>query len=94
MGYRGQNGAQGFNTHGDIQQMAGIEEIVVVAEQGHNRIPDQVQERLRKSITTIQININTFQLLRILQTKSKLTLSVNTTPNFQIWYLMSIDVNL
>lgn len=32
--------------------MAGKEEIVVVAEQGHNRIPDQVQERLRKSTIT------------------------------------------
>lgn len=52
VGYGGQNSAQGFNTHGDIQQMAGKEEIVVVAEQGHNRIPDQVQERLRKSTIT------------------------------------------
>lgn len=65
MGDGGQNGAQGFDTHGDIEQMAGIEEIVEVAEKGHNRIPDQIQECLRKSATTIHFNIVCYILNRL-----------------------------
>lgn len=101
VGYRGQDGAQGFDAHGDVQQMTGEKEVVVVAKQWHDQIPNQIQERLRA-----KQNPNDWSLLRIssawwnIYTETsvlsllKLTLSVNTTPNFQIWYLMSIDVNL
>lgn len=32
---RGQNGAQGFDTHSDVQKMSGEEEVVVVSKQRH-----------------------------------------------------------
>ncbi len=45
--YRGQDGAQGFDAHSDVQQMTGEEKVVVVAKQWHDRIPNQIQERLK-----------------------------------------------
>lgn len=35
VGNRGQDGAQGFDTHGDVQKMTGKEEVVVVSKQRH-----------------------------------------------------------
>lgn len=32
---RGQNGAQGFDAHGDVQKMSGEEEVVVMSKQRH-----------------------------------------------------------
>ncbi len=45
--YRGQDGAQGFDAHSDVQQMTGVEKVVVVTKQWHDHIPNQIQERLR-----------------------------------------------
>lgn len=46
VGNRRQNGAQGFHAHGDVQQMGGEEEVVVMSQQRHEHVPDQVQEGL------------------------------------------------
>lgn len=35
VGDRGQNGSQGFDTHGDVQKMSSKEEVVVVSKQRH-----------------------------------------------------------
>lgn len=43
---RGEDGAKGFEAHGDVQQVSGKEEVVVVAEDGHGGVPHQVQEGL------------------------------------------------
>lgn len=48
MGDRGQDGAQSFDPHGDIQQVAGEEEVVVMSQQGHNRVPTEVEESLQR----------------------------------------------
>lgn len=44
----GQDGAQRFDPHGDVQQVAGEEEVVVMSQQGHNRVPTEVQESLQR----------------------------------------------
>lgn len=43
---RGEDGAKGFEAHGDVQQVSSKEEVVVVAEDGHGGVPHQVQEGL------------------------------------------------
>lgn len=43
---RGQDGAEGLEAHGDVQQVGGEEEVVVVAQNGHGGVPNQIQERL------------------------------------------------
>lgn len=48
---RGQNGAQSFDTHGDVQKMASKEEVVVVSEQRHEHVPNQVEEGLKEGNT-------------------------------------------
>lgn len=42
----GQDGAEGFDTHGDVQKMSSKEEVVIVSEQGHQQVPNQVEEGL------------------------------------------------
>lgn len=42
----GEDGAEGFEPHGDVQQMSGKEEVVVMAQDGHGGVPHQIQERL------------------------------------------------
>jgi len=49
VGDRGEDGAQGLDAHGDVQQVAGEEEVVVVSQQGHDEVPAQVQEGLHTS---------------------------------------------
>lgn len=41
---RGEDGAEGFEPHGDVQQMSSKEEVVVVAQDGHGGVPHQIQE--------------------------------------------------
>lgn len=43
----GQDGAKGFDTHGNVQKMSGKEEVVVVSEQRHEHVPNQVKEGLK-----------------------------------------------
>ena len=43
---RGQDGAQGLEAHGDVQEVNGEEEVVVVSQQGHDEVPAQVKEGL------------------------------------------------
>lgn len=64
MGYRGQDGAQGFDAHGDVQQVTGVEEVVKVAEQRHDCIPNQIQERLRAKQKSKSIAINIISALK------------------------------
>lgn len=44
----GQNGAQGFDTHGDVQEVSGIEEVVVMSKQRHQHVPNKVEEGLKE----------------------------------------------
>lgn len=46
VGDRGQDGAQRFDAHGDVQQMSGEEEVVVMSKNRHQQIPNQVEEGL------------------------------------------------
>ena len=46
VGDGGQDGAQCLDAHGDVQQVAGEEEVVVVSQQGHDEVPAQVKEGL------------------------------------------------
>lgn len=43
---RWQDGAQGFEAHGDVKQMGSKEEVIVVAKDGHGGVPHQVEEWL------------------------------------------------
>lgn len=49
----GQDGAEGLETHGDVQQMGGKEEVVEVAKNGHDGVPDQIQEVLWQQIKMV-----------------------------------------
>ena len=42
-----QDGAQRLETNGNIQQVAGKEEVVPVAKHGYNEVPHAVQEGLK-----------------------------------------------
>ena len=42
MSYGGQDGPQGLDAHGDVQQVGGEEEVVVVTQNGHDGVPDQI----------------------------------------------------
>ncbi|TNN66590.1 hypothetical protein EYF80_023124 [Liparis tanakae] len=44
----GQNGAQGFDPHGDVQKKSGEEEVVVVSEQRRQHVPAEIEEGLMK----------------------------------------------
>lgn len=46
--HRRQNGAQRFDPHGNVEEMSREEEVVVVSKNGHQQIPNQVQESLRR----------------------------------------------
>lgn len=48
MSYGGQDGPQGLEAHGDVEQVGSEEEVVVVAQDGHGGVPDQIQEGLEK----------------------------------------------
>lgn len=43
---RRQDGAEGLDAHGDVQQMGSEEEVVEVSKNGHDAVPDQIQEVL------------------------------------------------
>lgn len=43
---RGQDGPQGLEAHGDIQQVSSEEEVVIMSQNRHGGVPDQVQVRL------------------------------------------------
>lgn len=46
--YRGQDGSQGLEAHGNIQQVSSKEKVVVMAQNRHGGVPDQVEERLHQ----------------------------------------------
>lgn len=46
MGDGGQDGAEGLHPHGDVQEVGGEEEVVVVAQEGHGHVPGEVEEGL------------------------------------------------
>lgn len=50
---RRQDGAERLEAHGDVQQMGGKEEVVEVAKNGHDGVPDQIQEVLRQQIKMV-----------------------------------------
>ena len=97
VGDRGQDGAQRLDAHGDIQQVSSEEEVVVVSQQGRQHVPAQVQEGLREETKPLTTN-SPISWGSVFWSCGPhlpvLTLSVNTTPNFQIWYLMSMAVTL
>lgn len=41
-----QNSPQGLEAHGDVQQMSGEEEVIVMSQNRHGGVPDQIEERL------------------------------------------------
>ena len=45
---RGEDSAEGLEAHGNVQEMGGEEEVVVVAQNGHGGVPYKIQERLVK----------------------------------------------
>lgn len=45
---RRQDGTQGLDAHGDVQQMSSEEEVVEVSKNGHGGVPDQIQEVLQE----------------------------------------------
>lgn len=59
----GQNGAQSFDAHGDVQEMASKEEVVVVSEQRHEHVPHQVEEGLKEENSRSVNTINQKQIL-------------------------------
>ena len=50
VGDRGQNGAEGLDAHGDVQEMNGKEEVVEVSQDGHDGVPDQIEEGLKEQV--------------------------------------------
>ena len=51
----GQDGAQRLEAHGDVQQVGGEEEVVEVSEDGHDGVPDQIQEVLSRERDAAQL---------------------------------------
>lgn len=45
---RGQDGPEGLEAHGDVQQVSSKEEVIKVAKNGHGGVPDQIQEVLQQ----------------------------------------------
>lgn len=56
---RRQNGAQRFDAHGNVQEMSGEEEVVVMSENRHQQIPNQVEESLRRRSRAISLSLFT-----------------------------------
>ena len=54
MGDGGQDGAERFEAHGDVRQVSGEEEVVVVPQDGHCGVPHQIQKGLRGDITSFK----------------------------------------
>lgn len=46
--YRRQDCSQSLEAHGNIQQMSSKEEVVVMAQNRHGGVPDQVEVRLHQ----------------------------------------------
>lgn len=51
--YRRQDSSQRLEAHGNIQQVGSEEEVVVMAQNRHGGVPDQVEERLHQEKQTI-----------------------------------------
>lgn len=43
VGNRGQDGSQGLEAHGNVQEVGCKEEVVVVSQDGHGHVPGQIQ---------------------------------------------------
>lgn len=48
VGDRREDGAERFESHGDVQQVRSEEEVVVVSQDGHGGVPHQVEEGLAR----------------------------------------------
>lgn len=44
--HRREDGPQGLDAHGNVQQMSGKEEVIVMSQNRHGGVPDQVEVRL------------------------------------------------
>lgn len=44
--HRREDGPQGLEAHGNVQQMSSKEEVIVMSQDRHGGVPDQVEERL------------------------------------------------
>lgn len=73
--------------------MAGKEEVVVMTKQGHHQVPTKIKEGLQENTGNKVSRGWTKHRVKYTITHF-LTPSVNTTPNFQIWYLISMEVTL
>lgn len=59
VGDRRQNGAQRFDAHGNVQEMSGEEEVVVMSENRHQQIPNQIEESLRRQSRAVSLSMFT-----------------------------------
>lgn len=72
----GQDGPEGLEAHGDVQQVSSEEEVIKVSKNRHGGVPDQIQEVLQQEdqkkkkknsssgeIIFINIKIQTFRFL-------------------------------
>lgn len=53
VGDRGQDSTQILHTDGYVQQVTGIEEVVVMSKKGHDRVPTQIEKSLGEEIEII-----------------------------------------
>lgn len=90
---RWQDGAKGLESHGDVQQMSSKEEVVEVSKNRHGGVPNEIQERLEEEKVNI-IFMRLFLNITLILCGLKLTLSVKTTPSFQMWYFVSMELSL
>ena len=58
MGDGGQDGAERFEAHGDVQQVSSEEKVVVVSQDGHGGVPHQIQKGLRGDKTSFNNRTN------------------------------------
>lgn len=53
--YRRQNSPQGLEAHGDVQQMSSKEEVIVMSQNRHGGVPDQIEERLETKAENVSV---------------------------------------
>lgn len=51
--HRREDGPQGLEAHGNVQQMSSKEEVIVMSQDRHSGVPDQVEERLEMKDKTL-----------------------------------------
>lgn len=63
VGHRREDGPQGLEAHGNVQQMSGKEEVIVMSQNRHGGVPDQVEVRLEMKDKTLLSQYRIFFLM-------------------------------